>query len=173
MLGSPWDAAGLAFRPAAIPTLATALAALMLGVAVVRRERFSRVSLLFLLVPLTIAVWLCCFSLMYCARDLGVALACARAAYLGIPFIPAAIYSFSVAATGRARRRRAITVAVWALSALASAVFVRSDAFLQGLYRYPWGYYPRFTRLGLLYVGFFVTVLALSLLRALDGLQGG
>jgi diguanylate cyclase (GGDEF)-like protein/PAS domain S-box-containing protein len=163
MMGSSSDVAGLAFRPAAIPTLATALAALMLGAAVVRRERFSRVSLLFLLILLTIAVWLCCFSLMYCALELGVALAWARAAYLGIPFIPAAIYSFTVAATGAQRRRRAVTVAVWALSALGSAVFVGSDAFLEGLHRYPWGYYPRFTRLGLVYVAFFVAVLALSL----------
>jgi Amt family ammonium transporter len=155
--------AALAFRPAAIPTLATALAALLLGAAVVRRERFSRVSLVFLLIPLTIAVWLCCFSLMYCARDVRGAAAWARAAYLGIPFIPAAIYSFSVAATGAARRRRWVAGAIWLLSVLASAAFVGSDAFLEGLYRYPWGYYPRFTRLGLVYVAFFVAVLALSL----------
>ena len=162
-MGPLWQAAGLAFRPAAIPTLATALAALSLGAAVVRRERFSRVSLLFLLVPLTIAMWLCCFSLMFCSQDEGTALAWARAAYLGIPFIPAAIYSFTVAATGTGRKRRPVVAAIWLVSALASAVFVGTRAFLEGLYRYPWGFYPRFTRLGLAYVAFFVAVLLLSL----------
>jgi diguanylate cyclase (GGDEF)-like protein/PAS domain S-box-containing protein len=148
---------------AAAPTLATALAALLLGGAVVRRERFSRVSLLFGLIPLTIAVWLTSFSLMLASSDYGSALFWARTAYLGIPFIPAAIYTFSVAATGAAHRRRWATAALWVLSALASALFVGSNAFLDGLYLYPWGYYPRFTRLGLAYVGFFVVALLASL----------
>jgi diguanylate cyclase (GGDEF)-like protein/PAS domain S-box-containing protein len=148
---------------AAAPTLATALAALLLGGAVVRRERFSRVSLLFGLIPLTIAVWLISFSLMLASSDYGSALFWARAAYLGIPFIPAAIYTFTVAATRATPRRRWTAGALWLLSALAAAVFVGSNAFLEGLYRYPWGYYPRFTRTGLVYVGFFLLALLLSL----------
>jgi diguanylate cyclase (GGDEF)-like protein/PAS domain S-box-containing protein len=157
------DPASYAPRLAAVPMLVTALAALLLGVAVVRRERFSPVSLIFLLVPLTITVWLVCFSMMVLARDTAVALPWARAAYVGIPFIPAAIYSFSVTATGTATRRRGLLLGVWTLSAVASALFVGSRAFLEGLYRYPWGHYPRFSRLGLVYVGFFLAVLLLSL----------
>jgi Amt family ammonium transporter len=161
--GALLDPGSYALQPAALPTLGTALAALLLGAAVVRRERFSRVSLLFLLIPLTIAIWLVCFSLMFLSHDYGVALAWARTAYLGIPFIPAAIYSFTVSATGTAARRRPVTAAVWALSALASALFVGSGAFLEGLYRYRWGHYPRFSNLGLVYIAFFVAVLLLSL----------
>ena len=148
---------------AAVPTLATALAALLLGGAVVRRERFSRVSLLFLLIPLAIAVWLTCFSVMFGASDYRSALAWARSAYLGIAFIPAAIYTFTVAATGAAHRRRWATAALWIVSSVAAALFLGSNAFLDGLYRFPWGYYPRFTRLGLAYVGFFVAALLASL----------
>jgi len=122
---------------AAVPTLATALAALLLGAAVVRRERFSGVSLLFGLIPLTIAVWLISFSLMLASSDYRTALFWARTAYLGIPFIPAAIYTFTVAATGPTPRRRWTAGALWVVSALASGVFVGSNAFLEGLYRYP------------------------------------
>jgi diguanylate cyclase (GGDEF)-like protein/PAS domain S-box-containing protein len=163
MIAALLDSQSYALRLAALPTLGTALAALILGAAVVRRERWSRVSLIFLLVPLTIAMWLVCFSLMYLSSDPGVAFTWARAAYLGIPFIPAAIYTFTVTATGTAGRRRPAVAAVWLLSALASGLFVGSRAFLEGLYRHPWGYYPRFTRLGLAYVAFFVVVLLMSL----------
>jgi diguanylate cyclase (GGDEF)-like protein/PAS domain S-box-containing protein len=163
MIGALLDPTRYSFQPAALPLLGTALAALILGAAVARRERFSPVSLLFFLIPLTIAVWLSCFSLMFCSLDYGVALAWARAAYLGIPFIPAAIYSFTVAATGAAPRRRVVVGVIWLLSAVASALFVGSRAFLEGLYRYPWGYYPRFSRLGLAYVAFFLAVLLSSL----------
>jgi diguanylate cyclase (GGDEF)-like protein/PAS domain S-box-containing protein len=163
MIAALLDPGHYSLQLAAVPTLMTALAALILGAAVVSRERFSRVSLIFLLVPVTIAIWLACFSLMFLSVDPDVAFTWARAAYLGIPFIPAAIYTFSVTATGTAARRRAAVAAVWLLSALASGLFVGSVAFLEGLYRYPWGYYPRFTRLGLAYVAFFLVVLLMSL----------
>src|SRR5258708_19720506 len=128
----------------AIPLCVTAAATFLLGLSTVIRERASRVALLFCLVPLTIDVWLVCFALMLLSADPLVAVAWARIAHAGIPFIAAAIYHFSVAVTYAHERRRRLVWGGWLLSGLFSALFLGTDVFLSGLYRYPWGYYPRY-----------------------------
>ena len=115
------------------------------------------------LIPLTVCVWLVCFSMMYCAVRADVALWWARAAYAGIPFIAAAIYHFSVIATGARERRRAVVRVAWALSGACSALFLLSDVFLVGVYQYAWGFYPRYAAASLLYLVVFFGLLALSL----------
>src|SRR5262249_12258902 len=137
--------------------------ALLLGVSVAWRQRGTRGGLLFLLVPLTIAAWAACFSLMLCARDAAVALVWARAAYLAIPLIPAAVYSFTLASTRSERPRRQRAVLLWLLAAACLGLFVGSDVFLDGLHRYAWGCYPRFRWPTLFFVAYFLGGLALSL----------
>ena len=100
MIEHVFETSSYALRPYAVPTLATAEMMLLLAAMVLGRERTSPVSRVFCLIPLTVCVWLACFSMMYCAVRADVALWWARAAYAGIPFIAAAIYHFSVIATG-------------------------------------------------------------------------
>ena len=163
MIEHVFETASYALRPSAVPTLATAEMMLLLAAMVLGRERTSPVSRVFCLIPLTVCVWLACFSMMYCAVRADVALWWARAAYAGIPFIAAAIYHFSVIATGARERRRALVAAAWGLSAACSAVFLLSDVFLAGVYRYSWGFYPRYRWPSVLYLGIFFGVLGLGL----------
>jgi diguanylate cyclase (GGDEF)-like protein/PAS domain S-box-containing protein len=143
--------------------LATAAAMLLLGTYVVVRERGSRESVLFGVLAFTVTVWLGCFSAMYLANAERVARFWAKAAYLGITFIAPAVLSFAVAVTRDWQRRRRLVAASWLLSALLCAVSVGTDALFRDLEHYPWGYYPRFRWLGVLFLGVFFVQLGLAL----------
>jgi diguanylate cyclase (GGDEF)-like protein/PAS domain S-box-containing protein len=139
----------------ALPTLFTATAILVLGVAVVVTNRASRTAQRFLVLTVACAVWLGCFSAMYVAADARAAHLWARAAYLGIPAIPVAIYHFAVAETRNERKRRAILAAAWTLAAAFSALALFTDLWIGGLHRYAWGFYPRFGPVGVPFLLFF------------------
>jgi diguanylate cyclase (GGDEF)-like protein/PAS domain S-box-containing protein len=161
MLSSIFDPASYAFNACAVPTLATAGAMLLIGVVVLLRERGSREAVSFALLAGSISIWLTCFSVMYLAADSRVALVWARSAYLGIGFIPAALYGFAVAVT-RGRHRR-LARAGWLISAGFVVVMLATGALVRDLYHYWWGYYPRFRWLGAPFLVFFFAMLALSL----------
>jgi diguanylate cyclase (GGDEF)-like protein/PAS domain S-box-containing protein len=165
MLAALLDSASYAFNACVVPTLVTAAAMFVLGVIVMARERESREARHFALLAATICIWLVGFSLMYLAKQERVALVWARSAYLGIAFIPAALYHFTVVVTRswRRRRRRRMMWASWTLSALFFAAIAGSDALLRDLYRYWWGFYPRFRWLGAPFLVFFFIMLGLSL----------
>ncbi|HLX06466.1 MAG TPA: EAL domain-containing protein [Thermoanaerobaculia bacterium] len=145
----------------AAPLLVTAAAMLLLGATVMVRGRGAREARHFTWLAAAICIWLFCFSFMYLAADERVALAWAKAAYLGITFIPAALYHFTLAVTRSERRRWAW--AGWAASALFCAPAVASDALLRDLYHYWWGFYPRFRWLGAPFLAYFFAMLALVL----------
>lgn len=77
------DPANYAFSVYAVPTFATTAAILFLGLFVLIRERCSRISLAFLLVTLSIGMWLFAVSWMFCATDERLGLWWAKAAHLG------------------------------------------------------------------------------------------
>ena len=85
-----FNLANYSFNPYAIPTLVTGVAIIALGFIVLVGERNSRVSLSFFIMTVTAAIWLFCYSLMYCAVAAPVASAWAVMGQLGVIFIPAA-----------------------------------------------------------------------------------
>jgi diguanylate cyclase (GGDEF)-like protein/PAS domain S-box-containing protein len=161
MLSSIFDPASYAFNACAVPTLATAGAMLLFGVVVLFRERGSREAAQFAVLAGTISLWLTCFSVMYLAADARVALVWARSAYLGIGFIPAALYGFAAAVTRV--RHRWLARAGWLIAGGFVLVMLTTGALVRDLYHYWWGFYPRFRWLGVPFLIFFFTMLALSL----------
>jgi len=143
------------FNVYALPPAVTALALLLVGVAVLIRERASRVSVAFLFILLATSVWLFGLTAMYCATNEAVAIWWARFHFLGIPFIPSTIYLFSVVVMGIYARRKRLIWAGLLLSAFFSAAALYSDVLVAGVYRYWWGYYPRYGWLGILFLAFF------------------
>src|ERR1700688_2004785 len=161
MLAAIFESVSYSWNPFALPLLVTAAAMFLLGAVVMVRERGSREAWQFAFLAATICIWLFCFSFMYLSKDERVALAWAKSAYLGITFIPTALYHFTVVVT-RSRRWR-LAWAGWAMSALFFAVSAGSGALLRDLYHYWWGYYPHFRWLGAPFLAFFFAMLALSL----------
>ena len=163
MLAWVTNPASYTVNPFAIPMAFTAALVLGIGALVGLREDRSQVTLSFLLVALTITVWMAAFSFMYCATDPRLALWWAKVAYLGVPCIPAAIYHFTVAVL-RLSPRYAYAVRLnWWMSALFVVAIVGTDRLITGLARYWWGYYPQYGVLSAPYLTFFFAVMILSL----------
>jgi len=158
-----WDPAHYTVNVYAVPTLLTAAAVFLLAIAVVIRERASAVSLIFFLPALSISIWLFAFSWMYAAIDASAALWWAKAAYLGVACIPAGIYHFAVAVLRLYRSHKRQVWMSWALSATFAVAALGTDAMIPGLYRYTWGFYPKYGWMGALYLLFFFGVVVASL----------
>ncbi len=146
-----------------IPPFLTAIAIISLGVWVVLREERSRVSLLLLSVSLTTGIWLFCTALMYGATDPATARWWAKLTYLGVAFIPAAVYHFTVAVLRLDERCKPWVPVNWALSTLFLLVILATDAFVDRMHHYWWGYYPLYGWLAAPFLGFFFTLMVASL----------
>jgi len=150
------------WNPQAAPMALTMAGLLVLGVSVVIRERYSLVSRAFLLMLFTASVWFFAFSWMYCARDEAVALWWAKAAYLVVPFICAAMYHFTLVVLGIYEQHRRQAIAAWTVSAVFATSVLWSDALIAGVTRYWWGYYPRYSWLGVPYLAYFYGMMVVT-----------
>jgi PAS domain S-box-containing protein len=142
--------------PLAAANVATAAILLILGLAVLSYENYSRASRAFFLTMLPSSVWLACFACMYSATDDRVALFWARSAYLGVALIPAAITRFTLALLGRETQGRRAARLSLLLSVVFTVGFLKSSQFIPELYHYSWGVYPRYAWGGVVFILYFV-----------------
>jgi PAS domain S-box-containing protein len=158
-----FDPASYSFNVFAIPTVITAISTLALGLVVLIGERQSRVSIPFFVMTLTATVWLSGYSVMYTAQNETVGTYWALIGQAGIIFIPAAVYHFTVGTLDIYRQHKNRVWLAWLVSAGFLATALWSDTFVDGVYSYRWGYYPRYGRMSLLFLGFFFGLMVLSL----------
>ena len=163
MITQLYDPAAYAVNLHAIPMVLTAISVLVAGATVFIRERFSRVSLAFFVLAVACTIWLFCFAMMYCSTLPQVALWWAKLAYLGVPFIPAAIYHVSVDVLHIYPARRRLVWGGWLLSGTFSVLIVCSDILIVGLYPYRWGFYPRYGWFGVVFLMFFLGFISATL----------
>ena len=158
-----FNLANYSFNPYAIPTLITGVAIIALGFIVLVGERNSRVSLSFFIMTVTAAIWLFCYSLMYCAVAAPVASAWAVMGQLGVTFIPAAVYHFTVGTLEIYSKHKSRVWLAWLVSGFFLATVLYGDAFISGVNRFWWGYYARYEWASIPFLGFFFGLMALSL----------
>ncbi len=149
------DLTPYSYNPSAIPTAVMTGLSLLLGIYVLIRERGSLLSALFFLIVLSISVWFFAFSWMYCATNPSTALWWAKIAYFGVPFLPSAIYHFSVVVLYDYDRCKKMVWLSWLLSIGYSASIVEGDTLISQVYHYWWGYYPQYGWLSIPYLSFF------------------
>jgi PAS domain S-box-containing protein len=152
---------------AALP-LATGTLVFLLGALVILRERASRISILFVALTTSIAIWLFCFTLMYAATNERTAAFWARAAFIAIPFIPTAVYHFVVGLARLERRLHTPVRVAWLLSAFFSLLILTTDQIVDGVEKYSWGYYPRYAWASGPYLLFFFVVLGAALRHGIE-----
>ena len=157
------DPGNYTFNLNAAPPLFTFFAILSLGLFVLFKERHSSVKGSFFLLTVTIGFWLLAFGGMYSAVNETVAYRWAKMAYLAVPFIPAATYYFTVKVLRLKRPARRYSLAFFSTSAFFSALLVGTPWMIDGLNKYPWGYYPKYTPWSLVYLSYFFAVMTLSL----------
>ncbi|HJT16621.1 MAG TPA: diguanylate cyclase, partial [Thermoanaerobaculia bacterium] len=129
--------------PSALPTAITSLLMLIFGTNVLRR-RISRVTVAFATLAAACCAWLIAFTFMYTTSNADHALFWARAAYLGVPVIAAAIYHFTVEMLDiYAERKWAVWIA-WGLAELFSIIGMTSNLLVTSVRHFWWGYYPQY-----------------------------
>ncbi|NNF51966.1 MAG: EAL domain-containing protein [Gammaproteobacteria bacterium] len=149
-----FESRAYAFNPHALATLATALTGALIGILTLRRERGSRVALPFALITLCLSVWMTGSTMMYLSQIAEVAEFWARFGQLFIAFIPALAFLFAVRLVNRIEQLRYYVYVAMLISSSFFAMVLFSDLHTSGIYRHPWGFYPRYGPAGLLFVAY-------------------
>jgi signal transduction histidine kinase len=163
MIPELFNLASYRFNPYAIPTLVTGVAIIALGFIVFVGERNSRVSFSFFILTVTAAIWLFCYSVMYCAALAPVASAWAVMGQLGVTAIPAAVYHFTVGTLEIYPKHKTQVRLAWLVSGFFFATALYSNAFISGVNLFWWGYYARYEWASVPFLGFFFGLMGLSL----------
>lgn len=146
----------------AAPPLVVGVLTFLLGCAVLIRERGTFVSAAFWLMTMAATVWLESYVGIFCARDAAVALWWAKAEHLGVVFIPSTVFLFTLAVVQRIRPWQWLGTVGLLGSALFALAVLATDGLVAGLYRYPWGWYPRYGPLGAAFLVFFFGLMVTS-----------
>ena len=155
--------AAYTYSVSALPVAVTAVVILVFGVRVLLR-RAVRASEAFFALALAITIWLAAFTMMYSTRDAATALAWARRAYFGVPFIPAMLYWFTVEILRVDRERRLALLGAFILGAYFSAIGAMTDGLIDRVDLYWWGFYPRYTiAMGVPFLTYFASYLIAAL----------
>ncbi len=152
-----------AFNPHAIATFATAVLGAMIGLLTLRRERGSRVALPFGLVTASLVLWMTGATMMYLSQVAEVAEFWARFGQLAIAFIPAFAFFFAVRLVNRREQLRPAVILAMTVSTAFLLLVMFTDLHTSGIYRHPWGFYPRYGPAGMLFVSYISLMLGLSL----------
>ena len=146
-------------------SLLVAAAVVGLGLWVAIRERWKAVGMQFAALAFLVGIWLGCAGMVLLAAEPVAATAWARASYLGVALIPAAIYHFTARLLGRHREQQRTVALLWGTGFVLAALAQATPFIVQGVGYHPWGY---FTRLAppavcvvILYLGVLLSVFAL------------
>lgn len=163
MAGKVFEISSYSLNIYALPTLVLSFTIPLLLLMVIFRERISSLSVSFSVLGFFTSLWFLAFSLMYSSVNPDAALWWAKAAYLGVPFIPAAVYHFTVSVLRSYSQNRNVVLAGWIISLLFSVLALGTDTMITGVNKYWWGFYPAYGWPGSLFIAFFLVMLLASL----------
>ncbi|MGO9015353.1 MAG: sensor histidine kinase [Dissulfurispiraceae bacterium] len=147
----------------ALPLLVVAIGIIITAARVHFDEGINRISTTFLLLDISLCLWLLSRVGLYSANDAAVALWWAKAGYFGIAFIPSTLYLISFAVLKSDEKKRFIVWSIWLFSLFSCLIIVRTDFIIEGVRRFFWGYYPQYTAWGGVYLIIYCILLGLPL----------
>ena len=158
-----FDPANYSFTLHSLAPAATAAAVFLLGVVVALRERHSKVSLAFLLLTLPVGIWFLGATLMYASHWPVVATRWGTVILVAVPLIGPAALNFASAVLGTYQSDRRRLALLWLAGALFSLLAITTNAVMEGVHRYTWGYYVAYSWLSVPMLGFTFGLVLLSL----------
>ncbi|MEX0681956.1 MAG: diguanylate cyclase [Dehalococcoidia bacterium] len=135
-----FDAGNYAFTMYWLPVAFVGLMAATLGLATLARERGSAVSVTFMVMELSSAIWLIGFAGCYATTDPEVALAWLKVMFFGLAFLPTAVLAFAFAVTNRFERYWPVILVCALISALSLGINTSTEIFTDHVRHYFWGY---------------------------------
>jgi PAS domain S-box-containing protein len=154
----PWNAY-------ALPWIVVGAALFILAAVIFRRQRASRVAVLFCAMIVFVGLWFFGYSGMLLTRDPDIAIAWARFALASVCFLPAAVYDFTATALRLHAVRRPFVIAAWLLSGIFAIVALSTRALVASMSPHAWGWYPRAGWLVIPFLFFFFGILGIHLLE--------
>jgi two-component system, NtrC family, sensor kinase len=148
-----------------VPPLITAILSFGLGIFILLRNRESKLNWTFASWCFLTTYWQTCWTVLFNLHNLQTADLLARLGYSGIIFIPIVFFHFVIEFT-KSARERFFSYAFYVLGGIFFIATWKTPYFVDGVYRYPWGYYPRAGVFHLVYLVLLVVML-LSGLRLL------
>ena len=130
------------FNVFALPWAIVAAVLFALATVIYRRQKASRVAVLFCLMIVLVALWFSGFAVMFSTSDALAATTAARITLAGICFLPAAIYDFTATALRLRSSRRWLVNSAWVVGAAFAGLALFSRGLVGGLSHHSWGYYP-------------------------------
>ncbi len=111
---------------------------LTLGLIVLKKNRKSKVGTLFFSITCLFSIWLFgTFKMLTCTSDKDIVF-WDRFIYLGVVFMPAIQYHFSLIFTKTNKIRKALLIVAYVFS-ITFLFLSRTDYFVSGVFRYAWG----------------------------------
>lgn len=141
-----------------IPPLFTALLSFGLGVFILAKNATSRINLTFASWCLLTCYWQVCWTVLFNVEDQVVAERIARLGYSGIIFIPIVFFHF-VAEFVASRRAKFFVYFCYAAGGLFFIAIWTTNSFVAGIYKYPWGFYPKGGHIHIAYLVFLLITL--------------
>ncbi len=149
----------------ALQTLLIGLGIIFLGLFALFRMRQTPVSITFFLMTLTVGQWLVTYAWVYATDDIQLAHWWAKAGYVGIAFVPAAVSSYIATIVQDYEKLKFRLPIYWSISTLFLILILTTDIQFSSLQHYSWGYYPRYGLSSLPFILFFFWVVLESLFR--------
>jgi PAS domain S-box-containing protein len=151
------------WNPHALPWALIAVVLIALAIIIFRRQRASRVAVLFCAMIVLVAVWFGGFAGMLVAGRVGVGEIWAKLAIAAVCLLPAAVYDFTATALRIGERREVVIRGVWVGSAIFAILTIATGWIVNGVRLHGWGFYPVAGRLLPLFLLLFAGVLIAQL----------
>jgi PAS domain S-box-containing protein len=151
----------------AVPWAVVGATLFVLAAVIWRRQRASRVAVLFCTMIVLVGVWFAGFTGMLAARTGETAELWARLALTGVCLLPAAIYDFTATALRLVAARARLIRALWSVCVALALTCAFSHAIVGGMVLHPWGWYPRFGWLAVPFLIVFFAALAAHLIEGI------
>jgi len=157
-----FQASSYEFNWFAVPVLTIGAANWLLGLATLRRERGSPISVGFCAICISLGIWLIGLGAAYSTDDRSVAGTWAKFSLVGTVFLPALVLAGASSIGVPTRGARVLAFAGFALSLALAVIVLSTDWLLADVHRYYWGYYPIYGWAGPILVVYMMLYLALS-----------
>jgi len=156
----------LQFNWHAIPVALVSTVIFAIGLFVFLQNRKSVVNISFFLICLCVNLWLYGICLVYASQDPVPALAIYKAVtFLGVVYVAPGVYCFSVLWLKLYERQKWFMRATLIGAGTFYLAGLLSPLSFSGVYRYYWGFYPRYGPLNYVFLGFFFTVFLAAFLN--------
>jgi len=153
-----------------IPPLIGALFSLVLGLFVFLKNKRSEQNISFLLMCLIIFTWLSAYTIAYSTNNIKIATICSKTACTAVIFLATTFYYFIIAFL-KIKKEKIVVKIFYIISFILLYIFIFTDYFLSGVYKYYWGYYSKAGILHPLFLIFFFSIFIRGILLLFKSLK--